>query len=324
MRRATRWALDAMRSIVGGGCNLVDPPVLVLLYHRVTTLPRDPQRLAVSPENFHKHLEWLKARFPILRFEDDWRSARRPAVVVTFDDGYADNALEALPILEETGVPATFFISTGNLGTRREFWWDEVERCVEAAPPGAKQFALPLDAGGRVFPTRSSEERSAIYEALHPVFKTLPIAAREGSLAALREWAGLVEEGRDTHRALAVQELRALAASRFVSLGAHAVNHAPLSRLSADAQRSEIDRSRRDIEQLTGNPVRLFAYPFGGTRDYDKRSVELCREAGFAKAAANVQGSWHRWHDDLQIPRRLVRNWDLDTFASRIHRYFRQ
>ena len=32
--------------------NSIDPPVIVLLYHRVTTLTSDPEMLAVSPDNF--------------------------------------------------------------------------------------------------------------------------------------------------------------------------------------------------------------------------------------------------------------------------------
>ncbi|HEU4388309.1 MAG TPA: polysaccharide deacetylase family protein, partial [Blastocatellia bacterium] len=41
--------------------------------------------------------------------------------VVTFDDGYRDNYINALPVLCEKAVPATFFVSTGFIGTEREF-----------------------------------------------------------------------------------------------------------------------------------------------------------------------------------------------------------
>ena len=93
----------------------IDAPVVVLLYHRVATLASDPQLLAVSPENFRQQMCYLKDKFPLVRFEDDWSDVRTPSIAVTFDDGYADNALNALPILEEVGIPATFFVSTGNL-----------------------------------------------------------------------------------------------------------------------------------------------------------------------------------------------------------------
>jgi peptidoglycan/xylan/chitin deacetylase (PgdA/CDA1 family) len=57
----------------------------------------------------------------------------RRAVVLTFDDGYADNLL-AKSLLEKRGLAATLFLSTGALDSSHEFWWDELERifCILA------------------------------------------------------------------------------------------------------------------------------------------------------------------------------------------------
>jgi peptidoglycan/xylan/chitin deacetylase (PgdA/CDA1 family) len=41
--------------------------------------------------------------------------------VITFDDGYRDNYINAVPLLKQAGLPATFFVATGYVGTRREF-----------------------------------------------------------------------------------------------------------------------------------------------------------------------------------------------------------
>jgi peptidoglycan/xylan/chitin deacetylase (PgdA/CDA1 family) len=91
---------------------------LVLLYHRVARLERDPHGLAVRPDRFAQHCEILQRRFSTIPLSDWNRSGRH--VAITFDDGYADNALEARGILAAAGLPATFFITVGPLGERRE------------------------------------------------------------------------------------------------------------------------------------------------------------------------------------------------------------
>ena len=110
--------------------NQFDTPILILLYHRCAVLETDPQLLAVTPENFTNQVKWLKARYPVLRFDESWESIREPSVVLTFDDGYWDNYAYAVPILERLQVPATIFVSTERIGTGKEPWCDDVERMI--------------------------------------------------------------------------------------------------------------------------------------------------------------------------------------------------
>ena len=51
----------------------------------------DIYQLTVSPENFEEQVRFLKDNFSILRFEEDWTEGSGSGVVITFDDGYADN-----------------------------------------------------------------------------------------------------------------------------------------------------------------------------------------------------------------------------------------
>jgi peptidoglycan/xylan/chitin deacetylase (PgdA/CDA1 family) len=73
-------------------------------------------------------------------------------VVVTFDDGYADNLYEAKPLLEHYGIPGTFFVVTGYLAQQaeraHEFWWDELERVVMQPEHVARQRWRTCWAGG--------------------------------------------------------------------------------------------------------------------------------------------------------------------------------
>lgn len=70
--------------------------VCVLLYHRICRLSIDTWRLATTPEVFEEHIKFLKENYDILRLEDAWESSGNRSVVITFDDGYADNYLYAL------------------------------------------------------------------------------------------------------------------------------------------------------------------------------------------------------------------------------------
>ncbi|MBJ6727311.1 polysaccharide deacetylase family protein [Geomesophilobacter sediminis] len=301
--------------------NRIDPPVLVLLYHRVTTLPEDPELLAVTPENFRAHLGYLAEHFPIVRFEEDWDAVSKPAVCITFDDGYADNLLEALPILDEFQVPATFFVSTGPIATTGGFWWDELHRILVEHRELPGELTLP-GVGKGFWPTRTAAERERLYGELVPYLVAAPTGHREEIRTEIRRWSATVPGCDDRHRPLTVEELRRFAANRLVTIGAHTVTHSRLSALSEPAQREEILASKRQLEQWLGGEVSVFSYPYGRRCHYNRDSIALCREAGFRKVASNFPGQAHRWTDPYQVPRHLVRNWHLAEFVPRLRAFW--
>src|SRR5215467_2524929 len=128
------------------------PKALILLYHRVAELATDPQLLAVSPERFARQMEYLSKHCTVIRLRDlaepNGFEADR-CVAVTFDDGYADNFVTAAPILRRYQVPATVFVTSGYVGTEREFWWDELERVL--LQPSTLPSRLHLEVNGWVY-----------------------------------------------------------------------------------------------------------------------------------------------------------------------------
>lgn len=111
-----------------------DRKALILMYHRVAEAASDPWSLCVAPERFAGHLQVLRTLARPVKLGDLTRllingHAPEPSsVTVTFDDGYNDNLCCAKPLLERYDVPATIFLTTGYLGSDREYWWDELER----------------------------------------------------------------------------------------------------------------------------------------------------------------------------------------------------
>ncbi len=97
----------------------------VLLYHRVNDLSTD--NLTTSVSRFIEHMTVLRKHYPVLSLSAAagalavGRYLGPNVVVITFDDGYADNHDVAAPLLEHFGLPATFFVTAGLAGTTRRF-----------------------------------------------------------------------------------------------------------------------------------------------------------------------------------------------------------
>lgn len=324
--RAASSAYRALRRARNALINRFDPPVIVLGYHRVAAKEPDPKLVAVSPANFRAQMKHLRRTCRVVPLEGDWSRLGERAAAVTFDDGYADNLLHALPILKEFDIPATFFLTTSGLdGTLAQpgggYWWDELERLVLGDGPHPSRFQLRRDHAVAVWSTATVADRWALYRALHPLLLGNP-RQREGWLAQLREWRGSQAGGDGSARTLTAAEARALTSSPLVTIGAHTATHPRLSALSQREQEEEIGGSKRRLEALLGVPVTSFAYPFGSRRDYDRTSIRLCREAGFLRAVSTEAGQVHRWTDRWQMPRQLVRNWDAGTFAAHLEGFW--
>ncbi|HLL89939.1 MAG TPA: polysaccharide deacetylase family protein [Tepidisphaeraceae bacterium] len=322
---------------------------IVLLYHRVTVLPTDPQLLSVSPAHFAEHLDVLRrVAMPVAMAELARRVRERTVgdgmVAVTFDDGYADNLHEAEPLLRLAGIPATVFATTGHTGTSPEFFWDDLDRIL--LQPGTLPTELRVTAGHRehawalgntatytatdaarhaawdVTMDDAPTPRQQAYHELCGVVHRLPSAERADVMRQVRSAAGATDNGRPSHRMMTGDELRQLAAGGVVEVAAHTVTHPLLSAETPDRQRHELATSKQSLEQILGPRVAGFSYPFGGRRDYTPDTVAAVRKAGFAYACSNFLGRVTAATDVYQIPRFIVRDWPGDEFERRLREWF--
>lgn len=105
--------------------------VRILLYHKVCDLPPNKYRdHAVLPVSFDRHTEYLlRNKYNVIALEQfveyKERNIKPPpkSVIITFDDGYMENYLNALPILERYNFKATFFITSDYLDSEEPFRW---------------------------------------------------------------------------------------------------------------------------------------------------------------------------------------------------------
>lgn len=294
---------------------------VILLYHRIAALERDPQLLCVQPKRFAEQLEVLRAAYSPtalgkLVAGDAVGSVQRPAVAVTFDDGYEDNLTIAAGLLESWDVPATVFVTTGAMDRGGEFWWDALERTLLAGEDGA----IGWDVTKPDAPTPGCDA----YRRLHPILKAQDAGVRAQALATLKGSGSddVSSAARATHRPMTADQVHALSRSRCVEVGGHTVTHPVLSRLGLDRQREEIVNCRRRLTEIVGRPIDGFSYPYGTRRDFTRETADLVREAGFSYACANVPGlaagGSGDAHDRYALPRVIVRDWDGDEFARRL------
>jgi len=170
-------------------------------------------------------------------------------VLLTFDDGYYNN-VRALPVLEEFGARATFFISTGHVKKNRSFWWDVVQR------EGKRHGVAETETWRKCaeYKKRKTEdvERELVKEfgekALQPVS--------------------------DLDRPFSPSELRDFSKHPLVSLGNHTKDHAILSNYSEAEVREQIREAQNDLFEMTGLEPTLIAYPNGNESTSIRRAAE--------------------------------------------------
>lgn len=299
-------------------------PSLVLMYHRVVELPLDPWHLAVTPDRFAEHLEVLRRTadvVPLAELCSGRATADGLRVAITFDDGYADNAAIALPLLERYDCPATCFVATGQVGGRREFWWDELEALLLVPPALPDRLRLGIAGTMREW-TVTSATRPQVFAELWRILQPLPPSRQAAALNAVRAWASVFPPTpRPTHRAMTESQLVAFGAHPLVTLGAHTVHHPVLQGLSHRAIRGEVCGSRDALATLTGRVPTLFAYPYGAEDDLVR---DVVRRAGFTHAFTTEERLLRDDDHPMGLPRFEVRNLDGNEFAATLHGWARQ
>jgi peptidoglycan/xylan/chitin deacetylase (PgdA/CDA1 family) len=298
------FAADLTRLATASLAALAGPRLAILTFHRVHPKPDALFPSEVDVRQFTTLMKAVARAFKVLPLREATRLAREGrlparALAITFDDGYADNQEQALPVLQQLSLPATFFVATGFLNGGR-MWNDTVIETV-------RHCALPqldltsLDAGLGCLPLSTLPQRRAAIERILPFVKYKSLEAREPVLEQLHRAAGQPRLPQDLM--MRSDQVLALHAAGM-EIGGHTVNHPILTELTDAQADQEIRQGRESLQALIGGPVLTFAYPNGRPgRDYAARHVGMVREAGFEAAVTTAVGVSRAGDDPHQLPR---------------------
>jgi peptidoglycan/xylan/chitin deacetylase (PgdA/CDA1 family) len=293
--------------------------LIVLLYHRIAAETSDPWSLCVTPEHFVEHLEVLQRfrRLPLSRLEPSgYPLFGEPEFVITFDDGYSDNARVAAPLLRRYDTPATFFIATGYVGGAIEYWWDELERIIFEGAPLPPSFTAVVN--GRMFSWQIPPDRprAETYNCLYEQLQPLAHETRRSLLNQLADLCGPVSQARSARRPMTLDELWTMALDPLFEIGAHTMMHPLLAARPVEEQHTEIRGSKSFLEQQLELQIRSFSYPYGGRQHYLPATVAAVRECGFTRACTT--GGYPVRHRDgpFEISRQNVTDMDGDAFLK--------
>jgi peptidoglycan/xylan/chitin deacetylase (PgdA/CDA1 family) len=295
------------------------PGLLSLTYHRIgacANQPFDDGLFSATAEDFRAQIKYLRDHFDLLSVDSLLQATKqgrlelsRPSALITFDDGYRDNYDVAFPILREIGVPAVLFVAAGYIDEPRLTWWDRVAYIVKST----ERSVLELD-----YPTKDTLDlrelgRSRTIYRILKIYKSAHDIDQRRFFEQLELQAEVAVDslvvGRDLFMSWdQVREMK----QDGIEIGAHTYNHPVLSRISEDAQRQEMSRSKERLEAETGGVIRIMAYPVGGRGAFDGVTQRLAREAGYC-AAFSMYGGFNRpKHAELYDIRRI----SIDRYDS--------
>jgi peptidoglycan/xylan/chitin deacetylase (PgdA/CDA1 family) len=273
----------------------------ILIYHRV--LPEiDPLfPTEIDAKNFDAQMGQLAKCFRIIPLLDAVKSLRQGslparAACITFDDGYADNAEIALPILQKHGLPATFFVATGFLDGGR-MWNDTVIELIRRAP--GQSLDLSAMGLGR-FAIGSIPQRQQTIYALLGKLKYLSMEARQLQVDEMRSRIPVMLPENLMMTSHQVRQLH----TSGMDIGGHTVNHPILARMEKAVAQTEIASGKEVLENIIRAPVKIFAYPNGKPgQDYHADHVEIIKNLGFEGALSTAWGAAKNGSDLYQLPR---------------------
>lgn len=261
--------------------------LLVLGWHNIAGTYAFPSSGETGRKGFAQQMRTLSLAANVVGLKDALERLHRGeslpprAVAITFDDGYADNLTVAVPIMEDLGLTATFFLVPGLLSGEADGWWETLGWAVFNSPLQALDWEeARFDLGGE-------STRRAAYSQLVTSLKFRPHGARDAAMRALIET--LAPRGQRPRLFMGWQGARELLRRDF-TVESHTLTHPVLSQETAAHQQLELLGARESLEGELDIEISTVAYPHGGLPDYNAETLTAARSAGYRWGITTREG----------------------------------
>jgi peptidoglycan/xylan/chitin deacetylase (PgdA/CDA1 family) len=251
----------------------------ILVYHGICL--RDHLRfntIFLTQKVFESHLRFYKKYFNLISLDDYYLGKfdeRKFNICLSFDDGFANNYKYVLPLLEKYQVPAAFFITAIRDAGYDVLWND----CLSLAYKyGPRRFLLKKE--------EFIKGKDGKYKSLNGQY--LADILRQADFEEKAEMIGLLKSFRekaieDYWLQMTEEQIKELSRSRWVTIGSHGYYHNDLAKISGNAVKHEIARSKQFLENITGKKIKALAFPYGS---YTKEVIEAAKEIDFTQLLA--------------------------------------
>jgi len=274
--------------------------LFILIYHRVLNQfdPMNPSE--VDKVIFTWQMELLKRYFNVLSLHEGVQALNEGtlpprAVCITFDDGYADNLLNAVPILLANQLPATFFIASDFLDGGI-MWNDKIVETIRKLSQTHLDLS-ELQLG--VYDIKTIKQKSSAASQVVAKVKHLSVSERKACVDFIANLA----ESLPTELMLTTEQLKQLSVSGM-EVGGHTLSHPILASLNIEQAQHEIAQNKLILEDILGKRIRYFAYPNGKPgQDYLLEQVDVVKQNDYEAAVSTVWGVSDQQTDQWQLAR---------------------
>jgi peptidoglycan/xylan/chitin deacetylase (PgdA/CDA1 family) len=244
----------------------------ILTYHGI---PRHGQAGEVDAATFERQMVFLKAHFDLVSWEQlaTARTGLSPVqVLLTFDDGFRNNAEVVAPILRRHRIPAVFFVCSRHAEPHKYLWFSYLRALEQWYPGNALSFR------GQLFdmsPSRRASSAAQLRSALlnlrpHPGAMYKAIEMECPRLEDFAPASGLA----DRSAGMTDQQVKELSSDPLFTIGIHTVDHPYLTKCEPAEMTRQIEDNKRWVQQLTSRNCDLIAYPLG---DHCGQVLKICQ-----------------------------------------------
>ena len=285
----------------------------ILAYHRVLDSSEpadfdfDLELISASASDFRDQMAAVKKDFVPMRFDQviDCLDRGEPlpprATLITFDDGYDDNYRIAFPILQELGMSAMFFVSTGHIDSGAPYAYDWAVHMICRTP--ADRLLLPEAGIDWPLPPTIAGRRQVASRFLSRL-KEFPAVVQEHLVATMEQDWSLPRAPHMHCQPMSWAQLREMQAGGM-EVGSHGVHHRMLAKMPHELMIQEINESKAMLDRNLNLPAQVLSYPVGGFDAFDEVVVQAARSAGFRLACSYVSGTSRLQSDTMYSLRRL-------------------
>ena len=276
----------------------------VLTFHRVVEDKMDfrihnHQSLEVTPEQLNQTIQFYKSKNYAFFSLDDLHHAltvekpKQKFVVFTFDDGYRDNFTNAYPILKKHNVPFCIYVNTNFPDQKAILWWYLLEDFLKEESSVKFQW----EGINYLIPSKTISEKEMAFDQIRILIN------QSFSKGNFKDMLNVVFGKKESDylsyvekMAMSWEEIKLISQDPLVTIGAHTVNHFPLTRLDSSDLEFEILESKRLLEKYIQQPVNHFAYPFGKVTEATFREFEMVKSLGLKTGTTTRIGNIFSQH----------------------------